>query len=483
MAYNKNLYTSSTDALDAGIIYDTNITKMQSEINTMLNKYMVIIGEATFDEEAVDPQTSQTTQYYDFSPESGSSDIINLVDGDVVLIKFPQAHPFLTVNNNRIWILTNAGYTSYLVSGGDVVADGAYQTHFAFKFNGTFLIPFDINGAQEHYNELKTSIDALMLHDRKVILIGDSYGLDTSWWTGWQTAFNNLGIYTVYKSAVGGSGFVGDPNVNTFLQQLQNLSVPNHNDITDIVVLGGYNDASMSVTEANLLSACQAFSAYANANYPNAKIHFGFIAINYDTSGMQATLNSYANIFKKVCSKSNIAFIPNAQYILLNKDYVFISSGNPNSKFHPSTDGSEVVAQKLAEYLASGYFDVKYGFSYGGFDIYVKNGELTAFPSTYGFASILPAMTYPFNTWTTIADLTATNTNLLWGTNNEATCFKFWASVFTNDNGTYLTDALFRIYNKQIQINPLNSGSGMTLINTSWICTSGFSAPFEAMYG
>ena len=158
MAYNKNLYTSSTDALDAGIIYDTNITKMQSEINAMLNKYMVIIGEATFDEEAVDPQTSQTTQYYDFSPESGSSDTINLVDGDVVLIKFPQAHPFLTTNHNRIWILTNAGYTSYLVSSGDVTADRAYQTHFAFKFNGTFLIPFDINGAQEHYNELKTSI-------------------------------------------------------------------------------------------------------------------------------------------------------------------------------------------------------------------------------------------------------------------------------------------------------------------------------------
>lgn len=158
MAYNKNLYTSSTDALDAGIIYDTNITKMQSEINAMLNKYMVIIGEATFDEEAVDPQTSQTTQYYDFSPESGSSDIINLVDGDVVLIKFPQAHPFLTTNNNRIWILTNAGYTSYFVSSGDVVADGAYQSYFAFKFNGTFLIPFDINGAQERYNELKTNI-------------------------------------------------------------------------------------------------------------------------------------------------------------------------------------------------------------------------------------------------------------------------------------------------------------------------------------
>lgn len=36
MAYNKNLYTSSTSALDAGIIYDQTETKMQSEVNALI---------------------------------------------------------------------------------------------------------------------------------------------------------------------------------------------------------------------------------------------------------------------------------------------------------------------------------------------------------------------------------------------------------------------------------------------------------------
>lgn len=36
MTYNKNLYTSSTSALDAGIVYDQTETKMQSEINADL---------------------------------------------------------------------------------------------------------------------------------------------------------------------------------------------------------------------------------------------------------------------------------------------------------------------------------------------------------------------------------------------------------------------------------------------------------------
>ena len=36
MAYNKNLYTSSTSALDAGIVYDQTETKMQSEVNASI---------------------------------------------------------------------------------------------------------------------------------------------------------------------------------------------------------------------------------------------------------------------------------------------------------------------------------------------------------------------------------------------------------------------------------------------------------------
>ena len=46
MAYNKNLYSSDTDALDAGIIYDQNELMMQDEVNAAIKNGDLIVGQA-----------------------------------------------------------------------------------------------------------------------------------------------------------------------------------------------------------------------------------------------------------------------------------------------------------------------------------------------------------------------------------------------------------------------------------------------------
>lgn len=46
MAYNKNLYSSDTDALDAGIIYDQNELMMQDEINAAIKNGDLVVGMA-----------------------------------------------------------------------------------------------------------------------------------------------------------------------------------------------------------------------------------------------------------------------------------------------------------------------------------------------------------------------------------------------------------------------------------------------------
>lgn len=321
---------------------------------------------------------------------------------------------------------------------------------------------------------------ALSNRAKKVVLIGDSYGLDTEWWTGWQTALSSL-VNVVGSSAVGGSGFIGDPSVNNFLQQLQGVSVSDKTSVTDILVCGGYNDASMSCTESNLETAVGNFVAYVRENYPLAKISYGFIAVDYNNTGMMATLNAYRYIFQRVCAKKGVAFIKNAPYILLNKSMIFTASGNANSGFHASSTGNMEVAKKLAEYLHSGDFDVIYGESPYGLTVYSKNGEVTACADSYVFSSILPAMTYPFNTWTLIADLSLSS-NLLWGTHDNATTFKFWAAVYSPSG--YKAHALFRILDKGLYINPLNSTGGLTIPTgeQGWICIEGFAVPMQTNY-
>ena len=330
--------------------------------------------------------------------------------------------------------------------------------------------------------EVNTKLKSTASNSSKtVILIGDSYAGTQGWATGWQAAFENLGVATVYKTAVGGSGFIGDPNVNTFLEQLQGLTVPDKNAVTDIVAMGGYNDASLSYSEADLTTAVQAFASYCKTNYPYAKIHYGFIAIDYRNNGMQGTLNTYRNRFESICLKSGVSFIKNAPYILLDRSKIFISADNANSGFHPNTDGNAEVANKLAEYLFSGDFDVRYSevISTLNLVVYVVNGQASVFSAGSAVGNHLVAMTYPFNTWTLLIDLSMVS-KYLWGKHSDGSAFKFWSPVFTPSG--YVAHALFRIYDKGLYVNPLNSTSGMTLSAQGWICPEGFTIPMQANY-
>ena len=319
---------------------------------------------------------------------------------------------------------------------------------------------------------------ALSNRARSVLLLGDSYGLDTANWTGWQTALQSL-VSVAAKSAVGGSGFVGDPNVDTFLEQLEALTVADKTAVTDIVILGGYNDAGVSATESAIQTAADAFMTYVRAQYPLARVHFGFVAVDYNNTGMMATLTSYRFLFERVCAKAGISFIRNAPYILLNRSLLFFSTTDANSGSHPSTAGNAALAAKIAEYLTSGGFDVVYGENLLGLAVYAKNGDVTVFSTGYSLSSVLPAMTYPFNSWSLLADLSI-QSNLLWGPHSVDTTFQFWAPIYT-PNG-YAAHALFRIFDKGLFINPLNTPSGLLLSSAGWICPDALSIPMQANY-
>lgn len=335
-----------------------------------------------------------------------------------------------------------------------------------------------IETANEAQSIAQQTASALTNRVRNIVVIGDSYGLDTAGWIGWETAISNL-ISVAARSAVGGSGFVGDPNENTFLQQLQALTVADRNAVTDIVVLGGYNDASLNLTETTLNTAVSAFAAYCRENYPLAAIHYGFVAVDYNNTGKQATLNSYRYMFQRICSKAGISFIANAPYILLNKSLIYFADGDPNSGYHPNTAGGAEVARKIVEYLYSGNFDVIYGETLLNLTIYAKNGEVSVSPVTYSLGAILPAMTYPFNTWTLLANLSQAS-DLLWGTHDDATTYHFWAAVYTSAG--LATHALFKIEDKGLYINPLNNSGGLTLTEPGWVCLEGMTIPMQTNY-
>lgn len=146
---------------------------------------------------------------------------------------------------------------------------------------------------------------------RRYICIGDSicegYNPDGNvdgWATVMKTAMNasNNDFYINYK---GGAGFYGNTSGKNFQDLLQDLesTVEEPNTITDIIVAGGYNDINKNPqpSEATYRNLVNTFCDYALAHYPNAIVHFYWLAKDKALAfyASQSTLLYYLSTIKK----------------------------------------------------------------------------------------------------------------------------------------------------------------------------------------
>ena len=121
---------------------------------------------------------------------------------------------------------------------------------------------------------------------RKFILIGDSLGYGvvgsgsprgTGWMEGFRLAYgeDNV-IYQEHpESLVGVAGFCSTLPFLDLLKSIEEDYVFLHEEITDIVVLGGSNDLGVSASYSDLDAAVKAFCEYARIKFPSARIAIG----------------------------------------------------------------------------------------------------------------------------------------------------------------------------------------------------------------
>lgn len=117
--------------------------------------------------------------------------------------------------------------------------------------------------------------------ERRLILIGDSYAGGNSNIFG---RIINAGIFNqnIIKKNEGGSGFINTGNFNHTFLDLLNLIIPDIQDpqnITDIVVGGGYND--VTYTQTDLYSSIVVFLQRCRSIFPNATLWGALCAANY----------------------------------------------------------------------------------------------------------------------------------------------------------------------------------------------------------
>lgn len=212
----------------------------------------------------------------------------------------------------------------------------------------------EISGINENLTNLQNTVSNLK--NRKFIFIGDSYGsgeIGTSWIKNvidYMDLTLNENAFDYSKNA---SGFT--INDNTFEMCLDRAiqGISNKNDITDVVVCGGYNDGYFSTAnEQNIVDAIGSFINKMRENFPNATLTLGEIGWTRDYKRMP-NLRKAIFAYRRVVEFGE-KYITNIEYSMHN--YSFFNTDD----IHPNEQGNQAIARNVVSGLLTGACDVQY---------------------------------------------------------------------------------------------------------------------------
>lgn len=212
------------------------------------------------------------------------------------------------------------------------------------------ITDYAINHVESEITALDTRLDALE-KPKKYLIVGDSYA--TGWSpdstvSGWpELMVSLLGLQnSQYVIHAKGGVAMAAAIENNFYNYISEFD--SDNDITDIVVAGGYNDLADSATQASIRQGLLNVKNLCATKYPNAKLHIGFIGntTNYTNKGKLIRKCMY---YVLACNEFNVDYIQNSELTLHNYASVFSSDG-----IHPNLAGETAIAEVFAEYLQNG---------------------------------------------------------------------------------------------------------------------------------
>ena len=252
-----------------------------------------------------------------------------------------------------------------VIDDDNLLALANYPTLVAEKMPDAEIeaISTRIDGVDDRIDDIE---DELALgKNEKVILVGDSYALNTSNYCGWADPLQTLlGLTNANCKIVrdNGGGFARIGDNGTFLTALTTASesYTNKDKFTKIIVCGGINDCSLEKSEID--NGIQAFISYCKTTFPNAEIFVGHISGRKDdtSDGQLARFRMYQRSLP--CYKDSVKYgakyLNGVEYVMKNyRDYYNTSAGNHS---HPNDDGSNALAQAIYEAVYNGKCYVYY---------------------------------------------------------------------------------------------------------------------------
>lgn len=234
-------------------------------------------------------------------------------------------------------------------TGGQLAPGSAYNLYLCANEYAVW-IGFETNNALS-WRLISGNVE----RTRKYLFIGDSYGDGYSHDgsnSGWCTYLvDELGLTTGEYQSIhqGGSGF----NNGGFLARLNAATLEN---VTDIVVLGGFND--YNATGANIRSAIQTFCNRCRALYPDVTIWIGCVGWIKAGSDPESAYANWQDVRNAITGtvlpayqnapKYGAKYLNMAEYLLTD------AMMTPSDGYHPGETGNKAIAKGVANGVMTG---------------------------------------------------------------------------------------------------------------------------------
>lgn len=222
------------------------------------------------------------------------------------------------------------------------------QTNITNNTNAIEQTNTNLNNA---VTELDNRIDNL--ENKKYIVIGDSYAEGTSaggvvtysWAYQIKDKLNIPNDKFILRTRGGCCFGNTENNYNSLLQALSS-----DNEVTDIIICGGYNDIGFSRTA--ILNGMGDVRTTINSKFPNAKVYVGFIGGT--TNSLHGSIMLKTHEYNIGCLNNKFIYLNNLHYTLYNA--IYLSSDG----IHPTQEGQNVIADTIYQSLLSSYNYLKF---------------------------------------------------------------------------------------------------------------------------
>ena len=161
------------------------------------------------------------------------------------------------------------------------------------------------------------------------------------------------GITNVIYALKSGAGFEYTVDNQNFVTLLN--GVTSDNDVTDIIVLGGYNDQYSN--QGNVYQQMGTFCTNAKTKFPNATVYIGMVGFTMEENKRFPIFNTYQTYSK--CNEYGAIYL-NGVECVMHDTSLFIGG---NDQTHPNENGRKAIAVAVKQAWENGYYQMTRGYN------------------------------------------------------------------------------------------------------------------------